>query len=109
MINYSALYVGNTSVIELDGLADLDGDYQNDATVTLESLTNKVTGAAVSGVTTPLTLSYVAGSDGQYQGTIPHDAAVVAGNVYLAVVLAISAAGQRARWTERLVARNRHE
>ena|SRR5690554_6635024 len=100
MSNYSALYVGNTSIIEVDGLADQDGAYQIDATVTLESLVDKRTGVAVSGVTVPLTLFYVASSNGKYQGTIPHDAGATAGRVYIATILAISSAGQRAQWTE---------
>src|SRR5690606_34779862 len=107
MINYSALYVGNTSIIELDGLADQDGAYQNDAAVTLQSLVDKRTGDAVSGVTVPLTLSYVASSNGKYQGTIPHDADVTAGRVYIATILAISSAGQKAEWTEGVVAQGR--
>lgn len=107
MINYSALYVGNTSIIELDGLADQDGVYQNDATVTLQSLVDKRTGDAVSGVTVPLTLSYVSSSNGRYRGTIPHDAGVTAGGVYIATILAISSAGQRAQWTEEVLAQVR--
>lgn len=107
MINYSALYVGNTSIIELDGLADQDGVYQNDATVTLQSLVDKRTGVAVAGITVPLTLHYVASSNGRYRGTIPHDAAVTAGGVYIATILAISSAGQRAQWTETVLAQVR--
>lgn len=103
----STLYVGNTSIIEVDGLADQDGAYQNDATVTLQSLVDKRTGVAVSGVTVPLTLSYVAASNGKYQGTILHDADVTAGRVYIATILAISSAGQRAQWTETLIAKVR--
>lgn len=108
----SSLYVGTTAVIELDGLAtgDADGnvdEYQNDATVTLESLVDKRTGDAVSGVTVPLTMSYVASSNGKYQGTIPYDAAITAGRIYLATVQAISASGQRARWVETVIARVR--
>jgi len=105
--NHSALYVGNTSIIEVDGLADQDGTYQNDATVTLQSLVDKRTGVAVSGVTVPLTLSYVASSNGKYRGTIPHDADVTAGRVYIATILAISSAGQRAQWTETVIAQVR--
>lgn len=107
MSNHSALYVGNTSIIEVDGLADQDGAYQNDATVTLQSLVDKRTGVAVSGVTVPLTLSYVASSNGKYQGTIPYDAAITAGRTYLATVQAISASGQRARWVETVIAQVR--
>jgi len=107
MINYSALYVGNTSIIELDGLADQDGVYQNDATVTLQSLVDKRTGVAVSGVTVPLTLSYVASSNGKYRGTIPHDVDVTAGRVYIATILAISSAGLRAQWAETVLAQVR--
>lgn len=107
MSNHSALYVGNTSIIELDGLADQDGVYQNDATVTLETLVDKRTGAEVQGISLPLTLSYVSGSNGKYQGMIPHDADVTAGRVYIATILAISSAGQRAQWTETVLAQVR--
>lgn len=107
MSKHSFLYVGNTSIIEVDGLADQDGAYQNDAAVTLQSLVDKRTGVAVSGVTVPLTLSYVASSNGKYRGTIPHDADVTAGRVYIATILAISGAGQRAQWTETVLAQVR--
>lgn len=104
---HSTIYVGNTSIIQLDELANQDGTYQNDATVTLQSLTDKASGTAVSGVTVPLSMSYVAASDGKYQGTIAHGAGLTAGKVYLATVRAVSASGQRAEWVETVIAKER--
>ncbi|HEX7080062.1 MAG TPA: hypothetical protein VF329_03515 [Gammaproteobacteria bacterium] len=108
-MSHSTLYIGSTTVLELDGLAtgDADGNveaYQNNATVVLLALVDKRTGDPVSGVTVPMALAYVADSDGKYQGTIPGDAGITAGRVYLATVKAVSAAGQVAEWNETLIA-----
>lgn len=104
---HSAIYVGNTSVIELDGLADHEGNYENDATVTLESLADKESGAAVTGVSVPVTLNYVSGSNGKYQASVPPGIEITAGALYSAVVKAVSAGGLQAQWTETLVAKVR--
>ena len=101
MATGSIFYKDNTMVIRCDELADLNGVYQNSATVTLESLVVESTGVAVSGVTVPLAMSYVASSDGRYDGSIPVAAAMVVGTSYLATVKAVSG-GNTNQWEERV-------
>ena len=97
---HSTIYVGTTSVAEVDELENQDGAYQNEATVTLESLVDRVTGTAVAGLAVPLTLSYVTASNGKYQGTIPHSVSLSSGRWYIATFLAISD-GKRTVWEEK--------
>lgn len=106
-MKHSELFVGNTAIVVVDGLADLDDEAQNDATVTLQSLVAKESGEAVTGVTVPLSLAYVAGSQGEYRGVIPHDAEIDPGTVYEATIRAVASSGVRAEWVETLVARRR--
>lgn len=96
----SKIYIGNTSVARLSGLVDEAGAYQNDATVTLESLVHRDTGAAVSNLTTPAGMSYVAASNGVYEVAIPNDVGVVEGEWYEATFQAISSSGDYGTWTE---------
>lgn len=73
--------VGNTVVLKLAGLQNRSGSYQNAATVQLLSLVDS-RGASVSGITYPLTLSYVAASNGDYEAEISYAAGVVANKRY---------------------------
>lgn len=77
----NALWRGNTMVLELLGLKkQVDGSFANSASlaVTLQD----ADGVAVSGVSWPLSLSYVSGSDGNYRVEIPSAAAIEdAGNL----------------------------
>ena len=98
----SRIYLTTTSLVELDGLVDSLGAYQNDATVTLESMVDAASGVAVVGLTVPLTMNYVAASNGKYQGQIPHTVTLTAERVYNATVLAISSGGARRQWVERV-------
>ncbi len=103
-MTHSTIYVGNTHLLRVDELKDEDGADVNNANVTLQSLTDK-DGAAVTGVTTPLTLSFV--STGRYEVEIPYGAGFTAGQWYEADVLAIDSSNRRGRWTERMRARVR--
>lgn len=95
-------YVGSTLQVQLDGLhlekdEDADGNpstYQNDATVTVEELKDTA-GNNVSGVTLPITLSYVTSSDGKYRGNIGYGAGLVVGTEYRCLVLVIASGGER--------------
>jgi len=73
--------------VELDVLTDAAaGTYVNDATVTVSLISRsgmKVTGA------TDLPAAYVAGSNGKYRATIPHDAQVKLGATYLCEAKAV--------------------
>lgn len=60
-----------------DGLFDEEtGEPINNASVTLESVKDATSGAAVAGVTVPATLDYIDGSRGVYKGRIPAAASI---------------------------------
>jgi hypothetical protein len=100
-------YVGATLRVLIEGLhLDEDettaddgtvtvGAYQNDATVTITEL-KTAAGVDVTGVSLPISLTYVAASDGDYEGDIPYTAAFAAdGTEYRCLVLIVSADGDR--------------
>jgi len=72
-----------------------DGSYVNDATVTM-TLKDSA-GASVSGAT-GLTLSYVSGSNGRYQGTLPYTLSLTAGADYTLEITGTSAGSVRGFW-----------
>lgn len=77
-----------------DGLYDVDtGLPVNSATVELLTITDEITGAAVTGVTFPLTLSYLAGSAGVYKGRIPATAVLTEGRFYELRIRAVTPGG----------------
>ncbi len=92
MSDHSLVWVGNTLIAEVANLANDAGQYQNNATVTLESIVDQK-GNAVTGITVPLTLNYVAASDGTYQATIGDDAGFSPERWYFATFKAIAASG----------------
>lgn len=64
------LLIGNTNDVQIVGLQNNDDDsFINDATCVLELLDSS--GNGVSGATN-ISMDYVAGSDGNYEGAIPH-------------------------------------
>jgi hypothetical protein len=61
------LYILNDTVYEVQGLANgITGAYVNDATVSVT--VKNLAGTTVSGISFPVTLAYVAESDGVYRG-----------------------------------------
>jgi hypothetical protein len=68
---------------------------------------NSTKQAIEKGRSVTLSMTYVTGSDGKYQGALGYDAGVKAGRLYLATVQAISAAGLRATWSETVIALDR--
>ncbi len=100
-----SLFVGNDNWIYVDGLVSksLSGDtFENSATVTaqVKDLSGANIGSAV-------TLSYIAASNGDYEGTIPDTLAITAGVVYQVEVTADAGAGKKAVWTEKVPAQTR--
>lgn len=82
-------YKGNSTVLEIDALTNAQtAAYINDATV--EATLVDRSDAEVSGQSWPLTLSYVAASDGTYRGVLEEDLVVVAGAPYTAKITATS-------------------
>jgi hypothetical protein len=95
------LLIGNDQTIEVQsgGLTDaVTGDPINDATVT--ATIRDRAGNAVGGVTWPITLDYIAASDGQYRGNIPAAAEFAASKRYQVTVDAVSPTHGTARWTQ---------
>lgn len=79
-----------------DGLYDEDNGVPiNDATVELLSITDEATGLAVAGVTLPITLVYLAASNGVYKAKIPATAAFVEGRSYDFKVRALAPGGDQ--------------
>lgn len=96
----SSISVGSSVVAEVVGLRDHNGVYQNDATVELLSLVHRATGEAVGGLTLPITLDYVADSNGNYEAQLPYDMDIKVGDILEATFRAISSSNYRKQWTE---------
>lgn len=96
---YLTLYKDNSTRIELRGLSawvSVDTlEYINFALVTAELLDSD--GNQVLGETWPLTLSYEAGSDGNYSGTVSADLVVSNGDILDANIVAVNGA-DRGAW-----------
>lgn len=105
MTTHSTIYVGdNTHVLEVAELQDNLGVAETAATVTVTAVLDS-TGAAVSGVTVPITLPHIAA--GTYRATLPHGGAFLAGRLYSVTFKAVGSQSFRAQWTETLVAKER--
>jgi len=90
------LFVGNDNYIEVDALSDgASGALINDATV---SVTLKDSaGVDVLGQAWPLTLNYVAASNGRYAGILQDTLALVKNAQYQAVI-DVDGGGYQAHW-----------
>jgi hypothetical protein len=104
---HSEISVGSHVIARVTGLKNHEGSFQNAATVTLESLVERQTGAAVTGISLPLTLSYKAASDGVYEGQIPNNTSMEAGKYYIATIKAVSGPFQKT-WKETVRVVNAH-
>jgi hypothetical protein len=91
------LYILNDTVVELQGLANgITGAYVNDATVSV-TITD-LAGAATTGISLPVTMSYVAASDGIYRGVLDK-ALVLTGTLsYFAEITATNGDGLDGFW-----------
>lgn len=100
------LYLGNNSIVDVTGLRNENtGAYVADAVVSVTLLDQ--TGRPVIGSDWPLTLAYLAGSNGVYRATLPHTLDLVEGGRYLARIVADSGAGLQAQWDMPCVGRLR--
>lgn len=90
------LYISNDNRIKYIGLKDADGNYQNAATV--EVTLNDSNGNALSGQTWPLALSYVAGSNGDYQEVLQDTISGLKDGDQLTAVIDITSAGLTANY-----------
>ena len=100
------LYIDNDNLITLSGLTNpATGAYVNDATVQLVSLLDS-TSTEVTGVSWPLSMSYVSSSNGDYRGTIDKLAALTNGARYTGSITAVSGTLD-AEWLATFVAKIR--
>jgi len=88
MKSYLVLFKNNTMLLKLTGLknAASGGGYMNAATVSAQ-----IKDATEAAVGAPVTLSYVAASDGNYEGTVAAAAAVAIGGAYTVEITATQA------------------
>ncbi len=99
------LFISNDNLVRLIGLKRAStGAYINNATVTVTLKT--LAGVDVSGVAWPLTMAYVAASDGDYFVEIPA-AAVITKNITYEAHVDLNEAGDVAHWEIRAKARVR--
>lgn len=99
------VYVLNDNLIEVDKLQDASDDlYINDATVTVTLKDSD--GTNVTGQSWPLTLDYVADSDGKYQGTLESALSLTVKEHYYAHVDAVKGT-LVAHWEKQLKALTR--
>jgi len=95
------IYEGNDMTIELRGLEhEVTGDYIDNATVAVTLKDSD--GAEVAGESWPLTMSYVADSNGKYRATLVDTLTLVDRARYTATITADAGAGMRAKWVENL-------
>jgi len=75
------LYIGSDNLVTVDELYDVaDASYLSGASV--EATLRDRSGTEVTGVSWPISLSYVSGSDGKYRGNIPDAASLSRGKRY---------------------------
>lgn len=93
------VFIDNTSNVKLKSLRSAaDDSYLDNAIVTM-TLKDSA-GSDVTGQVWPITLDYVATSNGDYTGTFAHGVALVEHDEYIAEILAILPDGSQAKWNE---------
>lgn len=81
----SIAYVGNTNDLELTGLKSESEDiFLNNVTITVT--VNDAAGSPVTGENWPITMTYIAGSDGNYVVGLSYELAIIAGAKYTAII-----------------------
>lgn len=104
MTTHSTIYIDNDSVLRVQGLRDRSGALVANATVALDSFEDR-RGADVTGISTPALFSNI--GSGDYELSLPDSLGLVEGKVYLATVSAVSTVGDKAEWTETVIAKRR--
>ena len=81
-------YIGSDNVLRLDIFRDeIEGEYLNSATVT--ATVRDLAGNEITGVSWPITLTYVASSNGRYQATVDAAASVTENSQYYVYYTAV--------------------
>ena len=101
----AVIYISNDNVAKLSGLIDSDGAYANSATVVVTLIDSS--GNEVAGESWPLTMNYVASSDGVYIATLADTLTLTADTEYTAIISADAGAGKQGYWEVPAVAETR--
>lgn len=96
----STLHKNSTGIARVFGLADNDGVFQNSATVEITAFVNRKTGVTITGIALPLTLDYIAASDGDYEGAILDTIQTVVGETCIATFNAVGTQTYKKEWKE---------
>ncbi len=100
------IYLNNDNLLSIEALKNASsGSFMNDATVT--ATLKDSSGNTVSGQTFPLTLSYMADTDGNYQATLSDSLNIIESTIYTAEITATSSSGLVAKWNMELTATKR--
>lgn len=99
----SSFYVGNDSVLVVDGLKDRDGNAVLGAAVSLISFTDS-SGNTPTGITLPAAFAEIGA--GRYELALSRSIGVRRDKTYSFIVTA-TAAGLQGKWIETFIARNR--
>ena len=91
------LAISSDNTVEWDGMTDPTGAYLNAATVTCQ-----VKDSADSTTATGITLTYVAGSNGKYRGTIPSTTSLTEEATYYVEVTAVEGSNNGFRRTREI-------
>lgn len=91
------LLIRNDQTVKVLGLQDeISGDYINNATVTARIKDKQ--GRDVAGETWPITLQYIAASDGNYHGNFDDGIELIVGKIYIVEIAADAGGGLKAFW-----------
>ena len=102
----SVIFIDNDNLIELIGLKDIAlNAFINNATVQI-TLTDTA-GVEVSGQSWPVTMNYVAASDGDYRATLEDVLVLISGRKYTAVITADAGSDLLGKWTVKPIAKIR--
>ena len=101
------LYDKNDMLLELIGLKDeVDASFINNAAVDV-TLTDEITGTQIVGAAWPLTLAFVAASNGNYRATLPAALDLTPGKAVRADIAVDAGAKGKARFEPLLAVKRR--
>jgi hypothetical protein len=98
------LNVGNSNLIEIVLQDEVDASYINSATASITIV--DTSGNSISGETWPVSLAYVASSDGLYRATLSSSIGIVSGQRYVGEITA-TASGNTGYWEVPILAETR--
>lgn len=90
------IFLLSDNTIQLDQLRDIDGNYENSASVTATLFDS--TGSEISGETWPINLTYVIGSNGTYRGVFRDSISIAEGDRVRATIIADAGVDKRSEW-----------